>query len=145
MDTNTPTTDRLDDQIGWYDRKSISNQRMYKLFKVTTVVLAAAIPLLAAFGTPALFLAILGAIIAIVEGLQSLYQFQSNWLSYRATCEELKHEKYLFLAKAGPYLKAENAIASLAERSESLISRENAKWVSVRERPPEGPKPANTL
>jgi len=43
----------------------------------------------------------------------------------------LKHDKFLFLAKAGPYLKVENATAALAERIESLVSQEHAKWVSA--------------
>jgi hypothetical protein len=46
---------------------------------------------------------------------------------------ELKHEKFLWLAKAGPYATAERPDVLLAERVEALISREHAKWVSTRE------------
>ncbi len=74
---------------------------------------------------------VLGALVAIMEGLQHVHQFQYNWISYRSTCESLKHEKYLYLAKAGPYAAAANADRLLAERVESLISQEHSKWVQV--------------
>ena len=45
----------------------------------------------------------------------------------------IKHEKYLWYARAGHYLNAENPEALLAERIEALISTENAKWISDKE------------
>jgi len=75
----------------------------------------------------------LGVLVVVLEGLQSLNQFHHNWITYRSTCEELKHEKFLWLAKAGPYAASANPDVLLAERVESLISREHAKWVSARE------------
>lgn len=55
-------------------------------------------------------------------------QYHENWISYRSTAEQLKHEKYLWLSKAGPYKDTEAPEVMLAERVESLISREHAKW-----------------
>ena len=43
-----PVVERLEDQISWYDRKSGSNQRIYKRIKVTEIVAAAVIPFLPA-------------------------------------------------------------------------------------------------
>ena len=48
----------------------------------------------------------LGTLIVILEGLQQLYQYHSNWISDRSTCEALKHEKFLYLGKAGIYAAA---------------------------------------
>jgi hypothetical protein len=45
----------------------------------------------------------------------------------------LKHEKYLYLAQAGPYAGADKPVVVLAERTESLISQEHAKWVSLQD------------
>jgi Protein of unknown function (DUF4231) len=72
----------------------------------------------------------LGVVVVVLEGLQSLYQFQNLWTSYRSTAEGLKHEKYLWLAKAGPYLNAEKPEVLLADRVEALISTEHAKWIT---------------
>ena len=129
------TMARLDDQIDWYDRRSSRNQRTYKVLKIVVIVIAALIPLLS--GTqllvPPLLLGALGAVIVVIEGIQQLGQYQSNWISYRSTSEALKHEKYLYLAKAGPYASAPDAHALLAERVESLVSQEHAKWASTQQ------------
>jgi len=68
-----------------------------------------------------------------LEGVQQLFQFQQNWVSYRSTCEALKHEKFLYLATAGPYATAERPQALLAERVEGLVSQEHAKWAAQQE------------
>ena len=129
-----PIFDRLEKEIEWYSRKSGRCQRLYKWLKFVEIVAAAAIPLLAGFGTPVEVLAVLGALIVVLEGLQHVNQYQSNWITYRSTCEALKHEKFLYLAGAGPY-EVERPHSLLAERIESLISQEHAKWVSARKEP----------
>jgi hypothetical protein len=142
-----PTWTRLEDQIEWYDRTGGKAQRTYRRLKVIQVVVAAFIPFLAGFQDhlaalldprlallPAISIALLGVAVVVVEGLQHLNQYHQNWLSYRATCEALKHEKFLFLADAGPFRDAEDKRALLAERIEELIGKEHAQWVSVRAR-----------
>jgi hypothetical protein len=59
--------------------------------------------------------------------------YQANWINYHSTCEALKHEKFLFLANAGPYTAAADPRVLLAERVESLISQEHAKWAAGQE------------
>ena len=80
------------------------------------------------------------SLIAVLEGLQQLNQYQQNWILYRSTCESSKREKYLYLAKAGPYAGVSDARALLAERIESLGSEEEAKRVSAQEKPEEPAK-----
>ena len=131
---DSPAMSRLNDQIAWYDRKSNYNQRAFKILKGWTIVAAALVPLLAAFGMRDVRIAaLIAASIAIVEGIQQLNQYQANWILFRSTCEDLKHEKSLYMASAGPYRNAENAIALLTERMEGLVSQEHAKWTSDRE------------
>lgn len=127
------TLGRLEDQVQWYDRRSASSQKAFKSLKVCTIVAAALVPALAGVAAVHWATAGLGVFIVVVEGLQQLYQFQFNWISYRSTCEALKHEKYLYLAKAGTYATANDPHALLAERVESLVSQEHAKWASSQE------------
>ena len=129
----TPTLQRLDDQIDWYDRKSAKSQRWFKCLKIVTMAAAVFIPVLSAadWGRP--YAGALGIVIVLAEGLQQLNQFQANWIAYRSTCESLKHEKYLYLAPAGPYASAQNPLPLLAERIEGLVSQEHAKWVSAQQ------------
>jgi len=122
------TIDRLDEEIKWYSSKSKWNQEWFKRLKVTVIVAAALIPFAAGIGAPAIVTGALGVLVVVLESLQGLYQLQSNWISYRSTAEGLKHEKYLYYARAGPYLCAENPDVLLAERIEAHISTEHAKW-----------------
>jgi hypothetical protein len=128
-----PTMKRLEDQIEFYERRSLANQRGFKLVKAAQLIAAAAIPAVATLGLHSAVSATLGAGIVVLEGFQQLNQYQQNWSSYRSTCEALKHEKYLYLANAGPYKGIDDPRALLADRIEGMISQEHAKWVSARE------------
>ncbi len=130
-----PTIQRLEDQIQWYDRKSGHNQRMFKWLKGVTLVSGVLVPAVSYAHWGRGLAGALGVIIVIAEGLQQLNQYQANWIAYRSTAEALKHEKYLYLAGAGPYASAEEPLALLAERVESLVSQEHAKWVAAQEHP----------
>lgn len=129
------TLKRLEEQIDWYDKKSAFNQSYYKILKIIQILAAALIPVLASLSSlipsPIIITGSLGALIVVIESVQGLYQFQSNWISYRSSCEALRHEKYLWLAKAGPYTYERDPNRLLAERVESIVSVEHAKWVSA--------------
>jgi hypothetical protein len=126
---------RLEDQESWYDKKSAVNQKWYKRFKLAQIVLAAAIPIMALLpmANTKFIVAVFGALIAILEGVQQLYQFHTLWTEYRSMAEHLKLEKYLFLSAGGPYrgLNQEDALILLAERIEEHISKEHAKWIDT--------------
>ena len=124
-----PTWERLEDQLGWYDRKSRDNQRRYKWLKLLELAIAAALPVVAAMGSPVWVTGGLAAVIVLLEGAQHLYQFQEHWITYRSTAEALKHERYLYLATAGPY-GGQDRHRQLAERLEGLVSQEHAKWTA---------------
>lgn len=138
-----PIIQRLEDQITWYDTRSRSNMRWYKRIKISEIASAAVIPFLAASNLPHAVFAtgILGVLVTLFEGALQLNQYHENWIRYRSTCESLKHEKYIYLACAGPYPNVEKPRALLAERVESLISQEHAKWATVQQQDPQG-KPA---
>lgn len=129
----SPAQARVEEQIEWYDRKSQYNQRWFKRLKICQLVTAAAIPFAAGVSAPVWVAGGGGALIVVLEGLQQLQQYQQNWTAYRATCERLKHERFLFLSHAGPYAGDEDPEALLAERVEGLVSQEHAAWVSHRE------------
>jgi hypothetical protein len=124
---------RLEEQIRWYSHGSRRNKRWYMRIKVVQITAAAAIPVLAAASLPTWVAGGLGALIVVLESIQQLFQFHSNWTHYRSTSEALKHEKYLYLAHAGSYAKAADPAALLAERVEGRVSQEHAAWASERQ------------
>jgi hypothetical protein len=124
---------RLEKQITWYDNKSMSAQRWYKRTKLTEIVCAALVPFMATVNVP--ITAGLGALITILEGVQQLNHLSENWITYRSTCEALRHEKYSYLGGSGVYegKAADEAKRILTARVESLISTEHSKWISRQE------------
>lgn len=127
-----PILQRVEDQIVWYDRKSATNQRAYKRIKMIVIASAALIPFLSGLSVPheKWIVGGLGVLIAVMEGVLQLNQYPRNWIAYRATCDALQHEKYLYLAGGGPYAGVAASRALLAERVEALISQENVKWAT---------------
>jgi len=131
-----PTWQRLEEAIDWYDRRAGENQRLYKWLKLLELAVAATVPVVAGVGSPVWVTGGLAAVIVVLEGTQHLFQFQEQWITYRSTAEALKHERYLYLANAGPYA-GEDRHRQLAERIEGLISQEHAKWTASRQDPRE--------
>lgn len=140
----TQTTDepdsgypRLEQQIRWYDSKSMSAQRWYKHIKISEFVLSGLVPITALIAN-GWVTAVIGALAVAFEGLQQLNQWQHNWITYRSTCEALRHEKYSYLARSGSYdgMDESQAYKALVERVESLVSTEHAKWISRQEYDP---------
>jgi hypothetical protein len=127
---------RVNDQINWYDKKSASCQKKYKLTQTIEIILAALIPLLSAYSKDHLMIAIivglLGSVIAIIESLTKLYKWHENWIEYRTTCELLRYQKHLFETKSAPYnLEPENIENIFVRNIENIISSENNKWKMV--------------
>jgi len=127
-DETGPAWERLEDQLGWYERKSRHNKLWFQSLKVAQIVIAAGIPVSAAAGASAAVAGALGAVIVVLEGLQQLFQFQQNWIAYRVTAQALMREKFLCLAGAGPYASAERPESLLAQRVERIVSEEYGAW-----------------
>jgi len=130
-----PAWSRLEDQLAWYDNKSMLCQSRYKAYKVAQLILAATIPIISFIEVEwgKWVTALAGAAIVVLEGVQQLNQYSALWIEYRSTAEYLKHEKHLFLASSGPYrdLDRKDALTLLSERVEEHVSTEHANWVST--------------
>lgn len=127
--------DRVNDQINWYDSKSIKTQRKYKIYKGITIITSALIPILSFTNLPSqgtqYLIATLGAVIAISEGLISLNKYSENWIRYRSICETLKQEKFMYLNESGVYSEEDSNFSFFVERIETIISQENVNWASL--------------
>lgn len=133
MDVNEYISSRVDNQINWYDKKSKTAQKMYKIFQTIEIVMAAIIPLLSGYTTVNAIIPViigtLGAAIAIIEAITKLNKYHENWIQYRATCEMLKYHKHLYLTQTYPYNPSEETVANTFVRNiEDIISSENSQW-----------------
>lgn len=125
---------RVNDQINWYDSKSAWHKKWFIRLKIMEIILALLIPFLTGYITQQnlelkVWVGIIGVLVAIITGLITLFKLQENWIQYRTVAESLKHEKFLFVTKAGPYKKPDSFL-DFVERFESYISKENTQWAS---------------
>jgi hypothetical protein len=127
---------RLEQQIDWYDGRSRRAQLLYKGSRISSLMLTASIPLLAPRGMDGTLIAVIGALVLVIEGIQQINQWQLNWITYRATCESLRHEKFAYLGRAGNYRDMDDTEAhrALVDRVESMVSSEHSKWFSRQEK-----------
>ena len=126
---------RVDNQIDWYDKKSIEAQKWYKRLQKAEIVLAAFIPLLSGYATNkciAFIIGAFGAIIAIIESISKLNKYHENWIQYRTTCEMLRYQKHLFLTGSAHYNSENETIENIFVRNiENIISSENNQWKNL--------------
>lgn len=125
---------RLDEQVDWLDAKSGHHQAWYRRLKVVSIASAALVPLASSVEGYSLLAGVFGVVVVISEGLQHIGQHHENWIRYRATCERLRHEKFLYLARTAHYAACDDAAAyrRLAEQVEMVLSQEGSEWLKMR-------------
>jgi len=125
--------DRYYDQIKWYDKKAIYNERMYEGLQTIVIILSVITPILLVVRDEWLlgFAILSSGIVAIGTALLKALKYQENWINYRTTCETLRKEKHYYDAKLYDYRDAEDPEGLFVDRVETLISREHTLWVHV--------------
>jgi len=126
--------DRLDDQMQWYSKKSQLNQKKYKSLSIIKIALAVSIPVLSAFLVQHnwinYLIAVIGGLIAFLEGITRVYNYKELWTKYRITSELLKREKILYTTKTLPYDQT-SSINDLIVRCEDIMGNENFSWIQL--------------
>ena len=103
---------RVDDQIEYFDKSAIKNQKKYKFFKSTAIAcnILTTMTIDLAFTVTEDFKIIMGIIAlvlsTIVLATYQIEEFQNygaKWEKFRLVAEQLRSEKYLFLNNVGRY------------------------------------------
>ncbi len=124
---------RYYDQLGFYDKSSVKNQKKYKNFQWILIILSALTPVLAAinkesFNTQFIVI-VVSAIVAILTTGMKTFQFQELWVNYRATCEQLKPEIHYYNFNVGPYgVLGVDKESLFISRVESILDKERQGW-----------------
>ncbi len=129
--------DRIQDQLNWYNKKSGENKKWFHRWRLSIIVSGALIPLLIGYANGKLewlkyIAGILGALVAIAEGVLSLKRYREHWSTYRLTAERLNRERWLYENKAKDEYKTddEEAFRRFVLNAEQIMSSENEEWIS---------------
>ena len=115
--------------FSWYSRAASRNRVAYQALKMVSLLLAAAVTVLAASKAPAVLTASLGATLVVAEGTQQLFKFHTNWLRYRVVTETLREHGLLYAAHLAPYDgDATAARGNLGALLRAVIEDERTQW-----------------
>ncbi len=136
-------SERLDNQISWYGKKSAYNKLRFRICQLIVIVASAVIPIIN-LGIPLTgsspyqalgITAILGGVITIVTALSQMDTYFETWVLYRTTAEALKRERFLYINNAADYSALSEEVKNklLVERIEAMLSSENSKFLSLQQ------------
>lgn len=123
---------RVDDQISYFDRSAIKNQKRYRLLKrisivcniLTTMTIALAFTMPLELKTYMGILALISSTIVLATyQWEEFENYGAKWEKFRLVAEQLKSEKLMFLNRAGRYRSGEREQERLFVASVEAIIR----------------------
>jgi hypothetical protein len=114
-----------------YNQGATTNRFRYQLAKITTLIVAATVTVLAATGAPAAVTASLAGSAVVLGGAEQLYQWHSHWLSYRSSAETLRRQAFAYVAGVSPYDDPLTRRRHLASVLQEVTASENAAWAET--------------
>lgn len=136
---------RYKKQMEYYSKNAAKNQKRYKKFQWTLIILSALTPVLAALNGTIIIsngqetayhsqvlqvsLLIVSSIVAILTTGLKTFQYQELWVKYRTAYEQLKPEIYYYEFNVLPY-NASGVDKELlfVTRVEGILDKEHIQW-----------------
>lgn len=147
MDIESYLTERVDDQIEYFDSNAIWNQKVYKRLKGTAIfcniftILTIALTLIPYFKVYMSIVALsLAMIVLATYQIEEFYNFGAKWEKFRLVAEQIKSEKYLFLNGVGTYSSGDTDLKKslFIEKIEGIIQGTDRSYFSLMIEPGKG-------
>ncbi|MCD8059436.1 MAG: DUF4231 domain-containing protein [Bacteroides fragilis] len=128
---------RVSTQQEYFSERASSNKKHYYVTSILKLVISLTITVLSSvmFDTSpvSIIVAVLSAIMALIEGILLLCKYNENWIMYRMTSENLKKEEYLFKTRTGEYymLDDSQAFNIFVRNIEEVIQNSNKHWEGI--------------
>jgi hypothetical protein len=126
-------------RVNWkhhLDREKVT-RRATKVVESTTLLLSAAIPVMASFGIRAAVLGATGAIVAVLTGISTRYQYRESWLRHNRVLLAIQGEIVRYAYGWPPYETRDSSGGSgdqkfragrLAVNVETLVRTDADRW-----------------
>jgi hypothetical protein len=125
---------RYQGQINYYEDKSGKNQKKYKFFQWSLIILSTLTTILAALPKMEGFkleyvIVFTSAVVTILTSALKTFQYQELWVTYRSTIERLKPEIYYYTFNVGDYGQPGIDKETLfVTRVEGILGKEHEAW-----------------
>lgn len=140
MNENEYLESRVKDQLDYYSNAATSAKSRFTILQ-TSIIIGILVPVIVNlpdnwFGISGgmlikIIVTILSLSLAIISGILNFKKYGDLWLSFRATEELLKHEKYLYLTQSGKYQEITYPFQLFVQETEGIISSEHNKFRSL--------------
>lgn len=149
MNVESYINDRVDDQINYFDRSAVKNQRIYRLLRIVAIScnVLTALAIALTFAVPAVYKAKVGVaalvltmIVLLTYQIEEFFNFGAKWQKFRIVSELIKSEKYLYLNGAGVYTSAdmEQRKRIFVKRVEDIFRSTDMSYFSLTVEPSKG-------
>lgn len=125
---------RLEDQIAYYEKKSLQNKRIYYIVSIVSIVANALIPIISIFLTsntlPKVLITCLSSCTAILSSILVLFNAKDLWTKYRISASRLTALLHQYYSHSGRFAELEErqAFLLLVQLSESQMENEIKGW-----------------
>ncbi|MEU4195744.1 DUF4231 domain-containing protein [Kribbella sp. NPDC026611] len=131
LGTDAPAEQLISLRFRWYNRQANYSRIAYSTLGSIQLLAALFIAISLAIQAPTWFAPVLGGVIALAEGIRTLFGFKDSYPTYRRTAEDLRNEAWLYVQRAGRYETTDDASRLLAERVVEISHTETADWVAA--------------
>ena len=128
LGTDAPAEQLISIRFRWYAAQSRRARIWYRALGTVQLLAALVIAISVAIKAPTWLAPTLGGVIALAEGIRTLFGFKDSYPTYTRTAQELRNEAWLYAQKAGRYAKAGDPVKLLAERVVVISHTETEDW-----------------
>jgi hypothetical protein len=121
-----------DESYEWYKSRAIRSRRRYRATEIAVLIMSGAIPVAVAIrpGTTALT-AVLGASVAVISGLDSVFHWQDNYMRYSQAREAVEAERRRYRIAEGRYKRPETRDKRLVLEITKIEQDEMGRWLRL--------------
>ncbi|MBT2206770.1 MULTISPECIES: DUF4231 domain-containing protein [Actinomadura] len=116
----------------WYARSATRARFSYYGLELSSLLVAAAIPVSAVVWKSATAAAILGAVLVLVTGIRQVVGWHENWMSFAQARHQIEKEIALYGMKHGPYGEAGDSRGLLCATVLEIAEGEGQRWSARR-------------
>lgn len=128
LGTDTPAEQLISIRFRWYAAHARRARIAYRTLGTIQLLAALVIAISVAINAPDWLAPALGGVIALAEGIRTLFGFKDTYPTYTRTAQELRNEAWLYAQRAGRYADAEDPVRLLAERVVEISHEETTDW-----------------
>ena len=125
---DSPAEQLISVRFRWYFRQATQARLAYRSLGTLQLLAALVIAISVAISAPTWLAPALGGVIALAEGIRTLFGFKDSYPAYTRTAQQLRNEAWLYAQRAGLYTDVEDPVRLLAERVVDISQQETTDW-----------------